>query len=183
MFDRDVMFPKYCKNAESITADFDPTVPMDKKLMRKSNDTKQYIDDHSYFYLGYIVSNEVELLTLVEAYSAYAQRGEKLPSEIPVENGKGSFGSNVLLRLCEPNAAVAALTGRGVPEDGLRARLGSVPVFIERPGHYRKSGGWVEFLSSTQKGAHAEFRQYPGEFPMTKNCIDALTGLDALEPK
>lgn len=181
MFDPEVMYPKYCEHADHVTAEFDPTVPLSQKELSKLVDTKEYIDDHSYFYLGYIVSNETELLAFVEAYGAYADRGEKLPDEIPVAAGKGSFGSNVLLRLREPRAAANALAALGVSKTGLEQRLASVPVFIERPEHYRKSGGWVEYLGPKAGGGSTEFHAYPGKFPMTRLCIEALASLDALE--
>jgi hypothetical protein len=180
MFDPDVMYPKYCAGADHVTAEFDPTVPLSQKKLTKLVDTKQYIDDHSYFYLGYIVSNETELLAFVEAYRNYANRGDNLPDEIPVAAGKGSFGSNVLLRLREPRAAASALAALGVSGDGLEERLASIPVFIERPGHYRRSGGWVEYLGP-KGGSSTEFFAYPGKFPMTRLCIEALASLDALE--
>ena len=181
MFDADVMYPRYCRNAGSVTAEFDTSAPMNQSAMWNLRDTKHYIDDHSYFYLGYIVSNETELLAFAKAYREYALRGEKLPDAISVAKGNGSLGSNVLLRLREPKRAVNALEALGVPTAGLRERVARVPVFIERPGHYRRDGGWVAFLDPAITGGRADFLRYPGEFPMTRACIDALTSLDSLE--
>ncbi len=69
MFDPEVMYPDYCTNPAFVTVGCDtraPAVARTASPTRQEVWGKELIDDHSFVYLGYAVTNNEEVLDLVE---------------------------------------------------------------------------------------------------------------------
>ena len=114
------------------------------------------LDDQHYAYLGYFLPTEADVLAFA---SAYAGAGSVPEGDIDVPS---SYGPKIL-RLREGYEGGA---GPGVPQS-------EIPVMIEWPGnHEGHTGGNVLYMDG-----HVEWHDYPGEFPMTENVIQALDGI------
>jgi len=171
MVDRDLMHDKYGVTGRYVTMEYDETAPFswnayDKdKGLRKNKDL---IDDHSWWYLGYQVASEDEALIFVKAYIRQVAAGKDIgPEFAPTE------GDKQLPALQFPPDLLAEIADAGHVED---TSLAKIPVFIERPGHYKGySGGWVHYLDG-----HREYIDYPGRFPMTPRVVGMLQLLDDL---
>ncbi len=173
MFDRDIMHDNYGVTGKSITMEYDENAPFTWEAYKKDSglsENKALIDDHSWWYLGYQVTNEEEAFLFVKAYVDQAFSNNYIESSLETGNGNEGLGP---LRL--PLSRLAEIADAGHIEDETLARI---PVFIERPGHYKGySGGWVHYLDG-----HREYIDYPGRFPMTSQVIGMLRLLDDLGP-
>ena len=135
-------------------------------------DPKWRINDRSYFYLGYCLTNDAEVASFVEAYLQACKDPAAFNGDLKVQPGKGSFGSDTLYHLRE---GVDRLYIRDI---NLTASVGPpppIPVMVERSYNHAvlKEGGNVLFLDG-----HVEFIRY-GHFPMTEATITALESLSA----
>lgn len=137
------------------------------------NNPELLIDDHSYFYLGYVVTNERELAAFADAYKSHLAEGKEFLDDLPVPEGTGTAGGDAILRIREGVEQILI----GDPSDpGGMARVQSeIPIMIERPENHIPRGGNVLYLDG-----HVEFRHYPGKWPMTEQSIAILKSLDAL---
>lgn len=173
MVDRDIMHDDYGVTGKSVIMEYDETAPFCRDAYEKDNhlaENKDLIDDHSWWYLGYQVSNEDEALVFVKAYiKQVAATNYIAPYSLPVDGGQQ------LSPLQLPPARLAEMAEPGHIEPDA---LSQIPLFIERPGHYEGySGGWVHYLDG-----HREYIDYPGRFPMTPRFIGMLRLLDDLGP-
>lgn len=170
MFDRSIMYSDYRITGKSVTMEYDDNAPVswdeydrNPALLKEA----KYINDHSYWYLGYAVVNDAEGLLFLQAYRQQVLKSGSFEQDLSVL-GKGK---NVTIpRLCFPDgpAAHSAITR------GANAAASRTPVCVERPGHYRRySGGFVLYLDG-----HREFIEYPGRFPMSSEFIDVLKQID-----
>lgn len=117
------------------------------------------IGDSSYWYVGYVLTNDDEVEAFVDVYRKTIAAGGNFDGDLPAPPGKGSMGGDVFLRL---NA-------------NLDSGRTPIPVFIEPPGHhFRESGGAV-----VNHRRQVKWLQYPGEFPMTERTIAALRSIEA----
>ena len=134
---------------------------------------ERLIDDHSYFYLGYVVASDSELAAFAEAYRTLVAEGKEFLDDLPVQEGTGTAGGDVILRIREGIGQILI----GDPSDPAEvARLQSeIPLMIERPENHIPEGGNVLYLDG-----HVEFIKYPGQWPMTEQSIAILESLDAL---
>jgi hypothetical protein len=131
-------------------------------------DIRPYLDTApACYYLGYACVSESETFAFLDAYESRLASGEPIDGDLPAPAGRGSFGGDTFFQLREhpehPGAVAPDLVG--VPP-GAESRI---PVLIEEPGHYARSGGWVVYLDT-----HAEFLPYPGPFPMSEPVIRRL---------
>lgn len=123
------------------------------------------MDDHSYFYLGYVVTNDEEMAAFVEAYKQRMDEGLAFDEDLPVPPGK--VPGDTLYRLRE-----------GVERDvsrpaGGRLSQSTIPVMIERTGHHVPEGANVLYMDG-----HVEYLPYPGKWPMTEETITLLESMD-----
>ena len=123
------------------------------------------IDDHSYWYFGYLLPNEKIAAAFLQAYHALAQSGQ------PLQLGeKLSAGGVDIPRL---RVGVEELLQSDINDaDEAAAVKARIPVMIERPG-FHDGGSNVLFLDG-----HVEFLPYPGPFPMTEAFIEGLRALE-----
>jgi len=122
------------------------------------------IDDHSYFYLGYVVTNDEEMAAFVEAYKQRVDEGLAFDEDLAVPPGKVS--GDALYRLREGVERDASTPTRPLAQ-------GEIPVLIERLGHHAPDGANVLYMDG-----HVEFVTYPGKWPMTEKMITLLESMD-----
>ena len=167
MFDVDTMYPEYLQDKALLLC---PSLY--DRHARREMPPEQAIDDHSYYYLGYMLTTEDEGLAFLECYPKFIAEGADFSHDLPAPPGRGSFGGDVFLHfrneLCEdetlPLEKVPVLFEGAVVE-------GEFPVF-----HHREPGGNVIYLNRT--GRSVDFVPYPGKFPMTPEFLEAIAKLD-----
>ncbi len=167
---RDGLFPAMAPQAGHLTFDLDMMNPD----YVAEDASEACFDDDYMVYLGFAVTNEAEGQAFVQAYREQAAKGAGFDTDIPVAAGTGTLGGDTLYRLRLEMADF--LDKEGVPFDHDADVAARIPVFVERPGHYRASGAWVAYLDG-----HTAFLPYPGPFPMTRAFVKALETLDGLE--
>ncbi len=137
------------------------------------SDPELLIDDHSYFYLGYVVTNDRELAAFAEAYKTHVAGGKEFLDDLPVPEGTGTAGGDAILRIRE--GVERFMIGDPGDLGGMARAQSDIPIMIERPENHVPGGGNVLYLDG-----HVEFVHYPGEWPMTEETIAILESLDAL---
>ncbi|MDX9973181.1 MAG: DUF4190 domain-containing protein [FCB group bacterium] len=132
------------------------------------------IDDNSYFYLGYVVTNERDVATFCKVYKE--RMGQNLPmdQDLTVPMGEGLNGNDKMLPLKE-GVERFLITDIGNPASANVAQA-TIPILIERPGNHPDRGG----ANVLYMDGHVEFIPYPGKWPMTAQTISALNELDAM---
>jgi hypothetical protein len=164
VFERRIMYEKYGVTGRTMTMEFDAGAPYrwadyDKDPALRGN--TEFIDDHSWWYLGYVVRSDAEGIDFLRAYQNAALEGTGFAGDIPIPG---------------TDRKVPRLHLLNEPQDDRNPNSESAktPVFIERPGHYRGySGGHVAYLDG-----HIEYHDYPGAFPMSAGFIRALQAID-----
>ncbi|MCX5769358.1 MAG: hypothetical protein NTZ09_03670 [Candidatus Hydrogenedentes bacterium] len=131
------------------------------------SDPKLMIDDRSYFYLGYAVTNEADIKAFAEAYKDRMAKGLKMDEDLKTPNGQLYLLREGVARffVTDVNSPAASAIGQAI-----------IAVLIERPGNHGRAGGNVLYMDG-----HVEFIP-EGEWPMTKDTLDALKEIDALKP-
>ncbi|MEK7795588.1 MAG: hypothetical protein AAB353_13715 [Candidatus Hydrogenedentota bacterium] len=131
-------------------------------------EARNLIDDHSFWYLGYAIENEVQGRAFADAYKKRIAAGETFETDLQVPAGEGNGGGDTIFRL------------RRNLEEFLAERIGAseisvtdIPVVIQRPR--KRSRGFVSFYPG-----YAEEIAFPGKFPMTEEFIGILEELDAM---
>ncbi|HPO16682.1 MAG TPA: hypothetical protein PLI09_24810 [Candidatus Hydrogenedentes bacterium] len=130
-----------------------------------------FINDDSYFYLGYAVRNDQDVENFAAAYRDHVSRGVRL--EEAVLSGQNGSEPYVLHRLSETCNLLVA--DNKSSESSSEKEASTIPVLIERLGHHRKAGGSVHYLDG-----HTSFWEYPGPWPMTKRTMDILESLHSM---
>ena len=140
---------------------------------RATGNPELLIDDHSYFYLGYVVTSDRELAAFAEAYRTHVAESKEFLEDLPVPEGTGTAGGDAILRIREGIEQI--LIGDPGSPGGMARVQSEIPTMIERPEHHIPEGGNVLYLDG-----HVEFIKYPGKWPMTEQSIAILESLDAL---
>ncbi|HOZ46400.1 MAG TPA: hypothetical protein PLO37_14875 [Candidatus Hydrogenedentes bacterium] len=165
MFQTEDLFPAYLEDpawlvcpADANTARIQPQNPKEKATW--------FVDNSSYWYLGYALPTEDTAMAFVDAYRARIKAGETFSEDLKANDG------TVIYRLAVgvQDHFVSDTTD---PTAGPKA-MASIPVMIGRPGLH-PLGANVAFLDG-----HVEFREYPGPYPMTERFIEALLEIDKL---
>jgi len=133
----------------------------------RKTDPKVMIDDHSYFYLGYSVTNEAEVKSFAQTYKERIAKGLKMNEDIKTPNGQ--------LYLLREGIERFYITDINNPAAAAEVQA-RIPILIERPGNHESAGGNVLYMDG-----HVQFIP-EGQWPMTENTIKALNELDALKP-
>ena len=163
VFPRYIADPRLLVCPEIAAALIQPDAPIDAQVL---------IDDHSYFYLGYAVTNDAELAAFAEAYRDRMAQGLACEQDLAVAAGRGNAGGNRIYRL---RLGIEHFVIDDINDPVAAAKAAAaIPVFIERPENHG-AGGNVLFLDG-----HIEFIPYPRRWPMTKTAVDTLLALDAL---
>lgn len=115
------------------------------------------IDDHTYFYLGYEIRNQMDLEHFAAAYREVIAEGGTFESKLRSQ----------VLRACPDNRKYIAA----------RPELSEIPLLIERPLAHIPGGSNVVFADG-----HVEFIKMNAKWPVTQAAMDVLLSLDALGP-
>ncbi len=164
VFERKIMHEKYGVTGRTMTMEYDAAAPYqladyDKTPALRGN--TEFIDDHSWWYLGYAVEDAAQGTNFLRAYQEAIRQGTGFTGNLPIPGS-----DRTLPRLHLPNDPKVG--------DSTGAESARIPVFIERPGHYRGySGGHVAYLDG-----HIEYHDYPGPFPMSAGFIRVLQAID-----
>ncbi|MCC6698383.1 MAG: hypothetical protein IT365_22350 [Candidatus Hydrogenedentes bacterium] len=155
MMDDAIFYPNFLKNPDWVTCPGQPELS-----------PVPFFEDQHYAYLGYAVLNDADVSALVTAYESAIASGGDFTSDLPVAT---SYGDS-LLRLRE--GISSSLITNPIDPAGC-ASPQSIPVMLEWPdNHEDLPGGNVLYLDG-----HVEWKNYPGEFPMTEATITALAAL------
>lgn len=114
------------------------------------------LDDNHYVYLGYFLPTEADVLAFTSAYAGAASVPE---GDIDVPS---SYGPKILRLKEGSETTINPIVSQA-----------DIPVMIEWPGnHEGQTGGNVLYMDG-----HVEWHNYPGDFPMTENVIQALDAI------
>jgi len=162
------LFPEYLPDMSPLVcpSDIDAGILKDNSAL---SDPSLLMDDHSYFYLGYVVRNDAEVEAFADAYEQHVSSGNTFDRDLDAPAGTGTGGSDKIYRLRED----IERSVRGDADTGLVQA--AIPVLIERPEHHLPGGGNVLYMDG-----HVEFLRYPSKWPMTERTIGILESLDGL---
>ena len=141
-------------------------------------DPQQAIDKSSYTYLGYAITNEIELKAFVEAYKDRVTKGLRFDEDLDVPPGAGTGGGNKILRLRE-GIEPTLVTDSHNPAASLKSQS-SIPIMWDK---VQVVDGSVKFnhppggANVLYMDGHVEFIEYPGKWPMTKETVQILNEL------
>ncbi len=131
------------------------------------------VDDQSYAYLGYVVTNEAELQAFADAYTDEMAGARDFSGDLPGTVGYGAGDAISRLR----HLVVRDIHEASPPEAEF-LHASRIPVLIEWPdNHSDLRGGNVLYFDR-----HTEWLDYPGEFPMSEAAMDILTALAGRPP-
>jgi len=137
------------------------------KTPEAKKDPGKLVDDHSYFYLGYVVHNDADVKAFADAYKARVAKGLKFNEDLDGPQGKIYQLREGIERKLVTDASNPAAAAKAQSE---------IPVLIERPGHHEPDGGNVLFMDG-----HVEFIRMGGNWPMAKETLDILKSLDEMK--
>jgi prepilin-type processing-associated H-X9-DG protein len=167
MFETKDVYPKYLKEPRNLVCPSQFTEAMGKLS------PGLLVNDQSYFYLGYLVSNDAEVESFCEVYRHRMTAGQPMDGDITVPKGKGTKGGETLYRLCEgfERFLITDINNPG-------AANVSIPILIEWPKRppFGRAGGNILFADG-----HSEYENYPGRWPMTERTVQALEQIHALQ--
>ena len=167
MFKAQDIFPDYASDVRLLHC---PDVE-DGSCGRSAVTDLALVNDESYWYFGYMISDEREAMAYLAAYNSALQKHLSFEEDLPIPYRARSGTLGKLLR-----SAVGVerfiIGDIGNPASGVKERS-RIPVMIERPGHHRRQGGHVLFMDG-----HVEWRDYPGPFPMTPMFIEGLMQIE-----
>lgn len=133
------------------------------------------LNDQSYFYLGYVLSNDDEVQAFAEVYRQQVKRGESFCENLPAPPGRGSFGGDVFLRL---QIKIERKGAPGSDDPAVLAKImAGLPVMVERPIRHGRNRAASNVL---YLDGHVESIKYPGKWPVTEATINTLLELDRL---
>ena len=137
--------------------------------LRQISDPLDMIGDHSYFYLGYVVTSDEEVAAFAEVYRQRMAEGLPFDEDIQVAPGTGSAGGDAILRLRE---RLEPHLGDGTGNVNGTMWQSRIPILIEPPDNHHPAGANVLYMDG-----HVEFIRYPGKWPMTETTMNTLMEL------
>lgn len=163
----DAVYPHYVGDLRYLICPHDPGWPPEGTW----SDANIMIAHSSYYYLGYVVTNDEEVEAFAKAYRERLAQGARFNTDLSVSKGSGTGGGDFLRRLCY-NADQLTVANSDDADRPCNAGL-RIPILIERIGHHQPAGGNVIYLDGT-----TVFLRYPGEWPMTERTIRLLQSLE-----
>ena len=135
---------------------------------------------HDYYYLGYAVASDEDVEVFAKAFRQAHDAGLPLNTDIRDPNETDSEHRFQLYGLREgiQRAFYDDFNIGGCNPGGDALIQSKLPVLIEHVGMHDANKAHVLFLDG-----HVEYRQYPGEWPMTEKTIGLLGELEALTPR
>jgi prepilin-type processing-associated H-X9-DG protein len=161
------IFPEYLTDPKILVCPSEP----DGATRLAHPDT--LVDDESYFYLGYAVSDDKDMAAFCAAYKEHMAKGLPPDDDLQVPPGTGSGGGSIIYRLRE-GVERFFITDINNPA-GASIWQSKLPILIERPENHVPMGGNVLFMDG-----HVEFIKYGTHWPMTDRTMNALKELDAM---
>ncbi len=161
------IYPEYLTDPNVLIC---PSMP-DVEKWRARKDAA--VDDESYFYLGYAVTNDKDVSAFCNAYKEHMAKGLPFDEDLQVPAGKGNGDGGVIYRLRE-GIERFFITDINNPA-GASMVQSKLPILIERPENHVPKGGNVLFMDG-----HVEFIKYGTQWPMTDTTMNALKELDAM---
>lgn len=151
-----------------------------------ATDPNSLLDDHTYYYLGYVVRNNEELDAFVEVYRQRIADGLAFEEDLEGPVLAGTDEPHVFRRLSR-----ALLNTDVTDSDETGSEVldpAKIPVLIERfevmsmPG-----GGYFAYFNHIPAGVnvlfldgHVEFVKFPSSWPVTAEVAGLLSQMDAL---
>ena len=128
--------------------------------------------DCDYFYLGYEIHSEAEMVEFARLYREIYSAGKWLEGDLTLPPGPSGQGGYLIPRM--------NVRPRVLPPDANRPPLpnkrgADIPVMIERIENNHNKKSHVLFLDG-----HVEFMVYPGRWPMTEKTISLLNEMDKM---
>lgn len=145
------LFPEYMADASIMKCPSDPSV-----------DTTT-----SYYYFGYLLTTEDEMLAFLESYPDSLESGTDFSQDLPAPEGRGSCGGNTFVRLREGLERTMNFSPASVPVmfDMINSSGQGMMRFNHLPG-----GSNVLFMDG-----HVEFIEYPSKFPITPAIVEVFS--------
>lgn len=172
MFSPFPVYPEYMPDPEILLCPADEDLQSLSKYFEDGH-PEGIIDDHSYFYLGYAIIDEEGLVAFAEAYETHTPEASGYDAAFKLPEGKLIADADSIFRLRE---GVARFMITDINNPSASAYLeSSIPVLIERPDNHTPAGGNVLYMDG-----HVEYKEYPGEWPMTEKTIAILEKLDGM---
>jgi len=153
------VYPEYLSDGRILACPSDP-------IYIASSDPS-VINDESYFYLGYAITNEAEAREFIDAYRQQKPSGEGFADDLIVSQGSGTGGSDRIVRLRE-----------GI-ERNLPVRQDQIPIMFDRALNHHTLDWYFLAASGINvlyMDGHVAFC-YEGEFPAQRWFLDALAEL------
>jgi hypothetical protein len=158
------MHDRYRVTGKTVTMEHDTSAPFrwrDYDTNPALAENIDLINDHSWWYLGYVVKNDADAREFLRAYLAQVLQ-------------RGDFSEDLVVPGLDTKISRLRTPDFPASDSGPEPESSRIPVFVERPAHYRGfSGGHVAFLDG-----HIEYRDYPGPFPMSQEFIGVLRTID-----
>lgn len=144
--------------------------PSDETPPNSSGTIAERITDESYFYLGYVITNEEEAREFLDAYRNQASQVADFKEDLPAAPGEGTSGSGRFVRMqLHPSLALAGEIGQ--PNAGLPAPA-EIPVMFDRAANHIPGGINVLYLDG-----HVEFLKMEYRWPAQQWFLDELAEL------
>jgi hypothetical protein len=156
--------------------DLDPS--MSEEEFRRA--ARELLNDQSYYYLGYFVTNEIEGRAFIEAYKQVIARGGSFEDDLPVPQGQGNFGSDRLYRLRNEEALIRDIK---LTQDEARKFRDSAILLLQNPHKRAKAffpPPWRDRAAIYFAGYFGDTCRIPGPFPCTEEFLSALEELDRM---
>ncbi|GMW03383.1 MAG: hypothetical protein AMXMBFR84_45170 [Candidatus Hydrogenedentota bacterium] len=145
------IYPEFLTESAVMICPSDPTAP--------TTTGPELVDDHSYIYLGFAITNETEAQAFLDAYKNRVE-GSPFTGDLPVAPGQGTGGGDVLLRLSD------RLT------NDLPVSAAEIPIVFEREFHHVPNGMNILFLDG-----HVEYVREGQHFLANREFLAALESL------
>ena len=156
MWDAKTVFPEYFADTTILNCPSDPDLP------EMPSDPETLIDDQSYLYFGYLLTNDTEVQAFADAYRQCLAEGRDLTQDLKVPMGSGTNGGDIIYRLQEGY-------------ERLPMAESEIPVMMDRADHHLPGSRNVLYMDG-----HVEFIRYPGKWPMTEETVRTLESLAEL---
>jgi prepilin-type processing-associated H-X9-DG protein len=119
-------------------------------------------DPGSYYYLGYVIRDQIEMEAFAEAYRARVANEGTFDEDLPVP---AEHGGGFIHRLSE--------AFRGFPD----VDVSTIPVLFERAPNHTPEGMNVLYMDGSVK-----YLRMGESFPATQAALDLLKGLEEWQP-
>ena len=158
MFRHEDMYPDYLTNPGTLVCPGP-----------EEQDPEPYFDDTHYVYLGYLLTCDEDVTGFANAYADEMAGDRDFSGNLP---GTVSYGEGDTIYRLREGVERFLITDINNPPAVVIA-ASHIPVLIEWPDHHEGfSGGHVLYFDG-----HVEWKEYPGEWPMTEATIGTLDAL------